>query len=757
MEHLHALLSTQFLPHGSCYLWNPALIWLHTISDSLIALSYYAIPVELTYFTRNRRNLPFKWIFWMFVVFIFGCGTTHVLEVVNVVTPAYWLTGVVKAVTAIASVATAVALVWLIPRALALEGEEKFRALFESAPDAMLLLGSDGKIALINAQTEALFGYTRGELVGQPIEMLMPPHFRERHPALRQHYFSAPQPRPMGSGVDLYGLRRDGSEFAAEISLSPIAIHSGTLVSAAIRDISARKRIEEENLRRLHEASRLKSEFIANMSHELRTPLNTVMGFASLIQSGKAGAVSELQKEFLGDILNSAQHLLHLISDILDVAKIEAGKMKFDPEPIALAALIEEMRDAMQVLAAEKHIVLSAEADPAIGTVTLDRARLRQVLYNYLSNAIKFTPEHGHIALRVTPEGAEAFRIEVEDTGIGIRAEHLAHLFADFQQLDGGSAKKYEGTGLGLSLTKRIVEAQGGSVGVTSLPNVGSTFWAVLPRSMEDSSARILDRLGKAEAESDPEVLVIEADPRQRGWLAQILREAGYDVQAVASGAGALSLCEQRAFSAITLPLLMSNGGGLEVLAQIRATALNRMVPVVAVTVSIEGRGSASFAIDDLIVNPTDDIIGELLKRSAVVPGDDPILMVDDNRESLAMKEATLTRLGYRPVSCRNRHEAIAAIERSMPAAIILNLFMAEMRGLEMLGELRRIPLVCRVPVIGWTRGELSKNDREGLLIAAPTTVLRGQTDIQAKLEEMRPHLQHSMRSRNHATHAHEA
>jgi len=498
MDHLRALLGTQFLPHGSCYLWNQHLIWLHVISDSAIALAYYAIPVELAYFTRSRRDLPFAWIFWMFVIFIFGCGTTHVLEVVNVVAPAYWLSGGVKAVTAVASIATAIALVKLIPHALALEGEEKFRALFESAPDAMVLLGKDGRIALVSAQTEKLFGYARSELLGQQIEVLVPPRFRDRHPALREGYFSSPRPRPMGAGVDLAALKRDGSEFAAEISLSPIKTHQGTLVSAAIRDVSARKRLEDENLRRLHEASRLKSEFLANMSHELRTPLSTMIGFASFIHDAKAGPVTDAQKEYLGEILASSHHLLQLINDLLDLAKIEAGKMRFDLEQVEVAPLIEEVRGSMRMLAAEKNLALSFEVDPALTTATLDRAKLKQVMYNYLSNAIKFTPENGSVAVRVVADRGDTFRIEVKDSGIGIAAEQLPHLFADFHQLDAGNTKKYAGTGLGLSLTKRIVEAQGGMVGVKSTLGAGSTFWAILPRVVSDPSADPAAPPGKA-------------------------------------------------------------------------------------------------------------------------------------------------------------------------------------------------------------------------------------------------------------------
>jgi len=484
MEHLHFLAALT----GSGDPRNQRLILVHVLSHGAVAIAYYAISIALAHFARKRRGLPFGWIFWVFVIFTFGSGTIHLLDVWAVAYPIYWLSGGVKVATALAAIATAIALIWLIPRALALEGEEKFRALFESAPDAMVMLGTDGKIALVSAQTEKLFGYPRGELVGLPIEVLLPERFRARHPGLRREYFSAPHPRPMGAGMDLFGLRRDGSEFAAEISLSPIYTHEGTLVTAAVRDVSARRQIEDENLRRWHEASRLKSEFLANMSHELRTPLNSVMGFAAFIQNSKAGPVTAAQKEYLGDILSSSRHLLQLINDILDLARIEAGKMKLELEQVALAPLIEEVRSSMAVLAAEKNLELSFEVDPAMGPVTLDRAKLKQVLYNFLSNSIKFTPDHGTIAVRVTPERGETFRIEVEDTGIGIAEEELPHLFSDFHQLDAGNGKKYQGTGLGLSLTKRIVEAQGGMVGVRSTPGVGSTFWAILPVVVSASS-----------------------------------------------------------------------------------------------------------------------------------------------------------------------------------------------------------------------------------------------------------------------------
>ena len=273
------------------------------------------------------------------------------------------------------------------------------------------------------------------------------------------------------------------------LRLSGICIDA-TLRQQADDDRLKLLRLEAEN-RQILESTQLKSQFFANMSHELRTPLGAIIGFADLLHAGAVDEDAAKRHRFVDHIRTSARHLLRLINDVLDLSKFDSGEFEFFPEPVDLRALVTEVQDVLYPSMLAKRVGLSVDVDPRLVGLVLDPARLKQLLYNYLSNAIKFSVDGGHVDLRAMPTGAAYFCIEVEDRGIGIAAADLPRLFVDFQQLDAGYAKRYQGTGLGLALTRRLVQAQGGTVGARSTLGIGSVFFAVLKRVDERQSGSL--------------------------------------------------------------------------------------------------------------------------------------------------------------------------------------------------------------------------------------------------------------------------
>ncbi|HMG56020.1 MAG TPA: ATP-binding protein, partial [Kofleriaceae bacterium] len=369
--------------------------------------------------------------------------------------------------------------------------EERYRTGFELAPEALLAYDLDRRLILdANAKATELFQCSREDLRSSDLDGLSPhwqPDGRSSADAA-SHYIARALTGESPAFPWLF--QAGGLLIPIEIRIINLAIVGRNLAQINIVDIRERLRADEirrrsaeleTQNRRIREASRLKSEFLANMSHELRTPLNAIIGFAELVFYGQVAPDSPEHHEFLGDILTSGRHLLQLINDILDLATIEAGKLELRPEPVAVASTIGEVAGVLRTLSLRKRIRVQVEADCSIEVVRIDPTRFKQVLYNYLSNALKFTPEGGSIVVRIGPESPDSFRLEVEDTGVGIAPDHIARLFVEFDQLDAAGGKP-PGTGLGLALTRKIVEAQGGSVGVRSRLGHGSVFHAVLPR-----------------------------------------------------------------------------------------------------------------------------------------------------------------------------------------------------------------------------------------------------------------------------------
>jgi signal transduction histidine kinase/DNA-binding response OmpR family regulator len=477
----------------------------------------------------------------------------------------------------------------------------------------------------------------------------------------------------------------------------------------------------KEQNRLIQQANRLKSEFLANMSHELRTPLNGIIGFAEIMHDEKVGPISPDHKEYLKDILTSARHLLQLINDVLDLSKVEAGKFEFTPEKTDPVIVLGEVRDIVRALAAKKRIRLDFEIHPSLPTIVADARSLKQILYNYISNAIKFTPENGVVKVSVKPEDADYFRIEVTDTGVGIRREDLDRLFLEFQQLNSGNTPQFAGTGLGLALTKKIVEAQGGRVGATSVPAQGSTFYALLPLSPA-AAPRIAERASvEPVVPGIPIILVVEDDADDRAWISTALRGAGYAVEGVATGAEALVRCREQRFSAITLDIMLPDMSGRAVLEKLRERGLNQQTPVIVVTLLAHKGIIAGFQVTDILSKPVsqNELVKALQGCSIAPTKRRPILVVDDDATSLRLADGMLRQLGYRTVCRQDASSALKAASKEKPAAVVLDLIMPEMNGFEFLKHFRKTPQGRRTPVIVWTSKDLTQAERSALRSAA--------------------------------------
>jgi PAS domain S-box-containing protein len=476
--------------------------------------------------------------------------------------------------------------------------DERFRLAVESAPNAMVMVNKEGRLVLVNSQAEKLFQYSRDELIGQPIEMLVPGRFRSGHPTYRADFAAAPSVRAMGRGRDLFGLKKDGSEVSIEIGLNPIDINGETLILSSILDISERKRAEEERAQlfgreqaarfEAEAANRAKDEFLATISHELRTPLNAILGWARLLRIGQLE--ERVATKALETIERSAKAQAQLIEDLLDVSRIISGHLRIDFEPLNLVLPIEAALESVRPAAQAKSIQLDADLDSAAGAVMGDASRLQQIIWNLLSNAVKFTPKAGRVEIRLERDDSHA-QIKVTDTGSGIRPEFLPYVFERFRQADSSDTRQHGGLGLGLAIVRNLVEMHGGTVSVKSKgENQGATFTVRIPLGAVTAEASkvikqpaesrmLLDQLPSLDG---VRVLVVDDESSAREVISAVLSCCGATVTAVESAAEAMTALAESPPDVLVSDIGMPNENGYELISRIRA--LGSKVPAVALT-----------------------------------------------------------------------------------------------------------------------------------------------------------------------------
>lgn len=459
--------------------------------------------------------------------------------------------------------------------------EGRFRELLEAAPDAIIEVDRQGHIVLLNAVTEKLFGYSREELLGRSVDALIPEAAAGRHAAHRAGYWANPQTRPMGHGLTLVARRKDGTEFPVEISLSPVKSGKSFRVTAIIRDVTM-QRVAEEKIRaaniqleqrnrEVERANRLKSEFLASMSHELRTPLHTIIGFSELLAEGVEGPLNEKQTRFVRHVHQDALHLLELINDVLDLSKIEAGRLELQLETFDALDVINDAIGAIHPMAEAKHIVTANRIKGPL-PVFADRVRFREILNNLLSNAIKFTPEHGNVWVEREAATEGMVCVTVGDTGIGIAPEDQDAVFDTFRQVSSTTRGVREGTGLGLAIVKRLVEMHGGEIRLESEKGKGSRFSFTIPVS-------------SASKPDQPLVLTIEDEPSARELMLNYLQPYGIRVEMARNAREGVARAKELRPDAITLDLLLPGGTGWNVLRDLRQSPDTAGIPVLVISV----------------------------------------------------------------------------------------------------------------------------------------------------------------------------
>ena len=500
------------------------------------------------------------------------------------------------------------------------------------------------------------------------------------------------------------------------------------------------REIEEKN-REIEIASRHKSSFLANMSHELRTPLNAVIGFSELLRDGMFGNLTAKQREYLEDIHGSGKHLLALINDILDLAKVEAGRAELDLGEVDVRACLEQALGMVRERALRAAVDLRLSAPEDLGTICADERRVKQVVLNLLSNAVRFTPQLGRVEIVAARRG-EVVVVAVHDTGAGIARADQERIFQEFEQAGGPGVR--EGSGLGLALARRFVEVHGGDLVVESELGHGSTFTFTLP--VAGPPARAVAPAvpaapapppapagdASAVARGSEVVLVVEDDPRAAKLQSALLGEAGFEVARAWSVDEGLETARRLVPAVVTLDLLMPGRDGWDFIAEAKRDPELSAIPIVVVSIVDEPlRGFALGAVDYLVKPVSGPRLVSAVTRAVVAGGGawrPRILVIDDEPSALALVRATLEPAGFAVAGADGGRAGLDAVRRECPDLVVLDLLMPDMDGFAVIDELRADPATVALPVLVLTSASLTAAEREHL--RARVSHLAGKGDL---------------------------
>ena len=633
--------------------------------------------------------------------------------------------------------------------------ETWYHKIIESSPDGMLILGGEGKIILANPQIESIFGYERGELLGKPVEVLVPQSVRPRHVGLRDSFTRDSRARLMGTGIErLHGMRKDGTEFPVEVGLArlPDVGGRGDCVCAAVRDITER-RLAEDEVRRARElaedATRAKSEFLANMSHEIRTPMNAIIGMSHLALQT---TLDKKQRNYIEKVNRSAENLLGIINDILDFSKIEAGKMAMEQVDFRLEDVLDHVANLIGMKAEDKSVELLFNCAPEVPTALVgDPLRLGQILVNLCSNAVKFT-EQGEVILGIEPVQQAGAEVElhfwVKDTGIGMTPEQCAKLFQSFSQADSSTTRKYGGTGLGLAISRTLVELMQGSIWVESTPGAGSTFH--FRAKFKQQAEPMPRRMYRAEELFGVRVLVVDDNAASREILSTMARRFSLEVDVARDGQEGLRMvqaahAQQLAYELVLMDWKMPVMDGVETVRRMQSLQDMHVPAVIMVTAfgrdeAMSAAQSSGALVNAVLTKPVTastllEAVGEALGKGRIahsrseskVQGQQQylaqlrgarVLLVEDNDLNQELALELLRQAGIATVLAHHGQEALDILARDAAFdGVLMDCQMPVMDGYAATREIRAQAALRDLPIIAMTANAMA-GDREKVLEA---------------------------------------